>query len=215
MHLTSAEDSLLPFPDRESAAILLAEKIKNEIDKKTLLLAIPRGGVVTGKWLFKKLGLEMDLMLCKKVGHPFNPEYAIGSVCSDGSAVQTNHSSDSYSDYFKRESNKLAGWLQTRYQDLTKRQQPISVRGREILLCDDGVATGSTMMAAVRSLRNQGAKKISIATPVISVSALTELSKVSDGLYYLCAPHPFGAVGEFYVSFPTVTDDEVRQLLTT
>lgn len=213
MNLTSAEETLLPFPDRESAAILLAEKIKAKINQNTLLLAIPRGGVATGKVMAKKLGLEMDLLLCKKVGHPFNPEYAIGSVCSDGSAVQTDHSSDSYADYFEKESKKLSSWLQTRYQELTKRQQPIPVRNKEILLCDDGVATGSTMLAAVRSLRHQGAKKISVATPVISLSALTVLSKVSDAVYYLNAPHPFGAVGEFYVSFSTVTDDEVRQLL--
>ena len=215
MNLTSAEETLLPFPDRESAAILLTEKIKAKINQNTLLLAIPRGGVVTGKVMAKKLGLEMDLLLCKKVGHPFNPEYAIGSVCSDGSAVQTDHSSDSYADYFEKESKKLSSWLQTRYQQLTKRQQPIPVRNKEILLCDDGVATGSTMLAAVRSLRHQGAKKISVATPVISLSALTALSKVSDVVYYLNAPHPFGAVGAFYVSFPTVTDDEVRQLLRT
>ena len=215
MNLTSAEESLLPFPDRESAAILLAEKIKAKTNQNTLLLAIPRGGVVTGKVVAKKLGLEIDLMLCKKVGPPFNPEYAIGSVCSDGSAIQTDHSSDSYADYFEKESKKLSSWLQTRYQQLTKRQQPIPVRNKEILLCDDGVATGSTMLAAVRSLRHQGAKKISVAMPVISLSALTTLSKVSDAVYYLNAPHPFGAVGECYVRFSTVTDDEVRQLLRT
>lgn len=213
MKWASTDEPLLPFADRETAAILLAEKLKGHIPKNALVLAIPRGGVVTGKILASKLGLELDLILCKKVGHPFNPEYAIGSVCSDGSAVQTDKTSESYADHFDKESKKLAVWLQKRYTELTTRKQPMTIMNKEILLCDDGVATGSTMLAAIRSLRNQGAKRIVVATPVISLSAVSQLSKVSDEVHYLCAPHPFGAVGEFYVSFSTVTDYEVKKMV--
>lgn len=215
MNWESSNESPLPFPDRESAAILLGEKIKNKLKSNVIVLAIPRGGVVTGKVIAKILNTHLDLIICKKVGHPGNPEYAIGSVCADGSSVQTDCSSTQLKDYFTRESIKLTTWLAERYTKLTGRSKPVSVKGADVLLCDDGVATGSTMLAAVKSLRNNKADKIFVATPVISQSALNQLTKNCDHVFYISAPHPFGAVGEFYITFPTVNDNEVQRLMKT
>lgn len=207
------DDKNVPFLDRESAAVLLAEKIKKQITQSVLVLAIPRGGAVTGKIIAGILKAEFDLLICKKVGHPANPEYAIGSVCADGSSVQTDKGSRQLADYFDKESVKLASRLKERYSQLTNRSEPIPVQDRDVLLCDDGVATGSTILAAVKSLQKSKAGRIYIATPVISQLALNKLKKTCDQVFYLDAPHPFGAVGEFYVSFPTINDDDVRRMM--
>lgn len=207
------DESTIPFQDRESAAVLLAAQLKSVIKKQVLVLAIPRGGVVTGKVIAKALGAELDLLICKKVGHPGNPEYAIGSVCADGSAVQTNIGSTQLKEYFNKQSEKIINSLIERYTMLTGRTNPISVEGKDIIICDDGVATGSTILAAIKSVQHQKAHSIQVATPVISRSALDKLTKNCDHVHYLSAPHPFGAVGEFYVSFPTVNDEEVFLLM--
>lgn len=215
MNWESINEPQLPFPDRESAAILLGDKIKNKLKDTVLVLAIPRGGVVTGKVIAKILNSKLDLIVCKKVGHPGNPEYAIGSVCADGSSIQTDSGSEQLKDYFNRESVKLTSWLTERYAQLTGRSKPESVSGKNILLCDDGVATGSTVRAAVKSLKKNKANRIYVATPVISQTALNQLRKDCDQIFYLNAPHPFGAVGEFYASFPTINDYEVQKQMKT
>jgi predicted phosphoribosyltransferase len=205
----------LPFPDRESAAMRLAEKIRGKVKHDTLVLAIPRGGVVTGKVISKALKLELDLILCKKVGHPANPEYAIGSVCSDGNAIQTDYSDPSYQSYFIQTSQSLASKLSERYQKLTGKSDPVKLKDRDVLICDDGAATGSTLLTAVMSAKQNGAAKVFIAVPVISQSAFNTLNKIGDNLFILAKPSPFVAVGEFYIHFPTVEDEFVRQILKT
>ncbi|MFZ9981974.1 MAG: phosphoribosyltransferase [Cyclobacteriaceae bacterium] len=205
----------LPFADRESAATLLAEKIRGKIKTCTIVLAVPRGGVVTGKVLAKILGLELDLILCKKVGHPANPEYAIGSVCADGYAVQTDHSLPSYQNHFIRQSQILAAQLSERYKLLTGKTAPAGLKNKEVLICDDGAATGSTLLAAVSIAKQQGAEKISVAVPVMSETASNALNKICNHIFCLDIPTHFGAVGEYYIHFPTVEDDVVKHLLQT
>jgi predicted phosphoribosyltransferase len=202
----------LPFPDRESAAVLLADKIRGKVKADTIVLAVPRGGVVTGKVISKALKLELDLILCKKVGHPGNPEYAIGSVCSDGTAIQTDRSNPSSQSYFIKASQSLAAQLSERYQKLTGKATPAKLKNREVLICDDGAATVRTLKAAVMSTKQQGAAKVFVAVPVMSQSAFNTLNKICDKIFVLDIPSEFGAVGEFYIHFPTVEDDFVTNL---
>jgi len=205
----------LPFPDRESAAIQLAEKIRGKVKDDTLVLAIPRGGVVTGKVISKALKLELDLILCKKVGHPANPEYAIGSVCADGNAIQTDYSDPSYQSYFIQTSQSLASKLSERYQKLTGKSDPVKLKDRDVLICDDGAATGSTLLTAVMSAKQNGAAKVFVAVPVMSKSAFNTLNNVCENIFVLDIPSHFGAVGEFYIHFLTIEDESVRQMLKT
>lgn len=203
------------FVDREDGAAQLAPLIHLSPDEESLVLAIPRGGVVTGKILCEQLKLNLDIILCKKVGHPENPEYAVGSVCADGTTIQTV--SDEYLSHniFDRSASHLRSWLISRYKDLTGMEHPSSVKGKTIVLTDDGMATGSTMLAAIRSLRLAGAKQIIVAVPVSSVSAAEAIRKSNTLLVCPYTPEPFNAVGEFYDLFPTVTDEEVRSIMKT
>ncbi|MBM3178574.1 MAG: phosphoribosyltransferase [Bacteroidetes bacterium] len=203
------------FLDREDGAAQLAPLIHVSPHEQALVLAIPRGGVITGKVLCERLKLNLDIILCKKVGHPENPEYAVGSVCADGTTIQTV--SDEYLSYkiFDQKATQIRSWLISRYKDLTGKEYPTSVKARTVILTDDGMATGSTMLAAIRSLRLAGAKKILVAVPVASTSAADAIRKSGTTLVCPYTPEPFNAVGEFYDSFPTVTDDEVRAIMKT
>lgn len=203
------------FIDREDGAAQLAPLIHVPSNEPSIVLAIPRGGVITGKILCQRLKFPLDLILCKKVGHPENPEYAIGSVCADGTTIQTV--SDEYLSHkvFDQKATQLRSWLLSRYKNLTGADQPISVRDKTTILTDDGMATGSTMLAAIRSLRLAGAKRIIVAVPVASVSAAEAIRKSGTELVCPYTPEPFNAVGEFYESFPTVTDEDVRLIMKT
>lgn len=170
---------------------------------------------MTGKVVAEKLGLPIDLLLCKKVGHPENSEYAIGSVCADGTRILTDTTSDHHRDHFQRQCHQMETWLQARYKTLTGKDRPDSLRGKSVMIVDDGLATGSTMLAAIRSVRTSGARHVAVATPVASTQAANAIKRSADEFHCPMVSEQFGAVGEFYEQFETVTDDQVKKIMTT
>lgn len=200
------------FANREQAGMGLIAPLRSLKLHDPLLLALPRGGAVVAKPIADALGCTMDLLLCKKIGHPENPELAIGSVCADGTRIQTHAAFPGESE-FDRQADRLQEWLRSRYQLLAGRTQPRSYKDRTVVITDDGLATGSTMLAAIRSLRFGGAHRIIVAVPVASTEAAARVKDSADAFICTLTPEVFDAVGQFYRSFPEVTDQEVRELM--
>jgi predicted phosphoribosyltransferase len=182
----------------------------------SLVLGIPRGGVVTAAEVARVLGLPLDVALARKVGAPGNPELAIGAVGPDGSAV--------IDEDLARRVGATEEWLghavEAEQHEVAERQRrfrgdrpPLDVAGREAIVVDDGVATGSTAVAVGRWLAGAGARHRVLAVPVAPPQTSERLAHAYDDVVVLATPPAFFAVGEFYTDFRQVTDDEVRQLL--
>jgi len=219
------------FENRQEAGRLLAEKIKEEIKQslfsrklenkkleieKLLVLAIPRGGVVVGKELADKLKASLDIIITKKIGAPGNSELAIGAVGPGGEEVideQLAARVGADEEYIKNQKAKVKGEIKRREAELRGNKEPLSLKDKVIILTDDGVATGATMLAAIEVLRQHQPQKIVVAVPVVARDTLGKIEKQADAVIYLEAPLMFFAVGQFYKEFPQTSDEEVRELL--
>lgn len=205
------------FKDREEAGRLLSEKLKPLVKDKenTILLAIPRGGVVVAKVVASVLGIPLDVIAPRKLGAPFNPELAIGAVSPDGEVYINNEIANLVGvskSYIEEEVKKQLEEAKRRMV-LYKKGRVLSVYKKEVVVVDDGVATGATMIAAIRSVRSKGAKKVIAAAPVISPEAYSLLKNESDEVVSLLLPSIFYAVGEFYENFRQISDEEVLEVL--
>jgi predicted phosphoribosyltransferase len=208
----------LIFEDRKQAAIMLAEKLqrlKEAWGTSLIVLAIPRGGVVTGEVIARSLGAGLDLVVAKKVGDPLNPEYAIGAVMHDGSFVPNQdvtgssyvsqqYIEDSVSALKKEIDRRLIKFRGSKTYDLA---------GKAVVLVDDGVATGATIFAAIKWLKRQKLKTLIVAIPVAPRDTIEKLRRIVDEVIVLHAPSIFGAVGAFYQDFSEVTDDQVIEIM--
>ena len=178
-----------------------------------MVLAIPRGGVVVGFEIARKLGLALDVIVPRKLGAPNNPELAIGAIAEDGSAI-LDESLVSYlgvsEDYIRRESERQKLEIRRRLALYRQGALPLSVKGRNVLVVDDGIATGSTMKAALVSLRRQGAKKVVVAVPVGPPSTIVELHRLADKVVCLYTPEYFQAIGQFYEDFSQTEDEDIK-----
>jgi putative phosphoribosyl transferase len=200
----------MKFQNRIEAGQLLVELLERHHVAADIILAIPRGGIVIGSILSRALNIPMDVWLCKKIGHPEHTEYAIGSVCADGTVIQNNALEPETQSYFDRNAGQLQSWLQKRMTQLTGRSSPADVSQKNVLLVDDGVATGSTMLAAIQSIRNYSLKNVFVAVPVAATAAASRIKQATDGFYCLHTADTFQAVGEFYESFEAVTDEQAQ-----
>lgn len=205
------------FKNREEAGRLLSEKLKPIVKDKenTVLLAIPRGGVIVAKEVAVALGVALDVITPRKIGAPFNPELALGAVSPDGQVYVNDEIVDlvgASKNYVDEEIKRQLSEAKRR-MSLYRGEKPFSVANKEVIIVDDGVATGATMLAAVKSVRASGAKKVVVATPVISPEAYELLKKESDEVISLLMPSTFYAVGEFYEDFCQVSDEEVLEIL--
>lgn len=198
------------FEDRYAAGRILVDELRKLHLNNPVILAIPRGGIEVGRVLADEFGYPLDLILCKKVGHPDNPELAIGSVCADGTTIQTMNPDTSDPDYFTNQAQRLRSWLVGRYQQLTDRPKPMDVRGHEVIITDDGMATGSTMLSAIRSIRTAGASKVLVAVPVAPPEAHSSVLHSAETLICPFVEADFQGVGQFYISFPQLSDDQVK-----
>jgi len=204
------------FTDREDAGNRLAQELgKYRGAKNALILAIPRGGVAIGSALAKALDLPLDVILTKKIGHPADPEYAIGVVnlsseSIDEAAVKLHGVPRSYLDGEIRRIRRL---LMERYRVYRGGGAPPSLRGKTVIIADDGIATGNTMMAAVRTARKEDAARIVVAAPVGSPAAARRLREMADEVVCLEEPDDFAAIGPCYERFDQVGDDEAIRLL--
>jgi len=205
------------FRDREQAGRALAEKVRPHVqDKKPLILALPRGGVPVAFEIARSLGADVDVFLVRKLGFPGQEELAIGAIASGGVRV-LNEDLIAESGLSRKLVDEVTAREQTeldRRAAMYRQGRPaIPVAGRTIVLVDDGLATGASMLAAARALRPQGAERIIIAVPVAPIQSCEDLEREVDQVICAETPEPFVAVGAWYEDFAQVTDEQVRKLL--
>ncbi len=203
------------FKDREDAGLQLAEALKQYKGRAVIVYALPRGGVILGVAIAKKLGAKFDLIITRKIGHPDNPEYAIAAVAENGDIV-SNQTELSRVDqaWFKQAVEEQRQEAKRRRQLYLKNRKPINARGKTCIIVDDGLATGLTMKVAIKELRHQKPKAIIAALPVAPAEAVKEISRLADEVVALYAPADFfGAIAAYYQNFNEVTDEEVVLLI--
>ncbi|WP_235942070.1 phosphoribosyltransferase [Pontibacter fetidus] len=197
--------------NREQGALLLAEKLAKYKGQDGVVLAIPRGGVPIGAIIAKSLGMPLEVILSKKIGHPSNPEFAIGSVSLD--SVQINEQINVPQAYIQAETERVRKVLLEKYKLFMGNRTPQPLKDRIAILVDDGIATGNTLIATINLVKKQQPKKIVVAVPVAPPSAVEHIGAMVDDMICLLAPPDFYAVGQFYQEFYQVSDEEVIELL--
>jgi len=202
------------FKDRVDAALRLAKKLESLKVEDPIILAIPRGGVVTGDVIAKELGARLDIIVSRKVGAPYNPELAIGAVMHDGFFFPNTDIIEALNvprEYIDREIKSELKEIERR---LTKFRGSLDYRlqDRSVVLVDDGIATGATMFAAIEWVTRQHPKRLIVAVPVGPRSTIEKLSRLAEAVV-LEAPQFFNAVGEFYNKFEQVEDYRVIEIL--
>jgi len=200
------------FKDRYDAAQQLARKlIKYKNNPNTVIIAIPRGALEIGYVLAKELHLPLDVVLIKKIGAPGNPELAIGALSMHSRILDPSFSVDMK--YVEEETMRLKNLLKERYKNYYKKNKPIDLKNKIVILTDDGIATGNTMFAAVNLIQEQEPQKIIIALPVGPTDTIKQLKEKVDIVICLLTPEPFYAIGAFYQNFAQVDDTEAIRLL--
>jgi putative phosphoribosyl transferase len=197
--------------DRKEAGLLLSEKLEKYQDTDTIILAVPRGGVPIGYEITKNLNLPLEIILSKKIGHPLNKEYAIGAVSLDSTIIEEHP--DVSNTYIESEIKNLRELLQENYAIYMGNRKPIDVKGKNVIVVDDGIATGNTLLASINMLRKNNPKKIIVAVPVVPADVVPVFKQKADEFIFLMAPIDFGGVGKFYENFEQVNDDEVVRML--
>ncbi len=197
--------------DRKEAAVLLSEKLEKYQDSDAIILAVPRGGVPIGYEIAKNLHLPLDIILSKKIGHPQNKEFAIGAVSLDSSFIDEHPEISSA--YIESEIKKLRESLQDKYNLYMGNRKPADVNGKTVIVVDDGIATGNTLLACIAMLRKSKPQKIVVAVPVVPFDTVNVFQQKADEFVYLIASKDFRGVGGFYEDFDQVHDDEVIRML--
>lgn len=199
------------FADRVAAAGQLAEALSEYRGKHPLILAIPRGAVPMAKVMVDRLGGEMDVVLVRKLRAPGNPEFAIGSVDESGWVYLADYTAETGANetYIKNEVVAQLETIRQRRIQYTPVRPPLDPAGRIVIVIDDGLATGSTMIAALHALRAKQPTELICAVPVAPPDTLKKIRGNADRVVCLSAPNNFQAVGQFYLDFPQVTDEEV------
>ncbi len=201
--------------NRVEAGKQLAQTLKT-VDKNAIVLAVPRGGVVVGYEVAATLGIPLDIIVTKKIGAPDNPELAVGAVAEDGTYILDEdvlRQVYAPSDYITAEVERQRQEIHRRLIRYRGDVPYPDLKNREVIIVDDGVATGSTLKAAIRLVRNKGARKIIVAVPVGPPDTIGELKKLADQVVVLLTPEPFFAIGQFYADFDQTSDEEVIELL--
>jgi hypothetical protein len=204
------------FRNREEAAQQLAEKLKGRELCDPLVLAIPRGGVVVGAVLARELGAELDVVLSRKLRASWQPELALGAVAEDGQ-VYLNAGAEGVpgwgESYLAEERDYQLAEIARRKALFRSVKPPATMTGRSVIVTDDGIATGATMIAALQTVRARDPYSLIVAVPVISPDRIAEICRWCDELVYLQSPEEFWAIGQFYRDFRQVEDRKVLDLL--
>jgi len=207
------ENTVKMIKDRVEAGQLLRDNLIKHHIENPVVLAIPRGGVIVGHEIAKKLGWKLDVIISKKITPAENPEYAIGAITHDGTLYKGNYWNNySGDENFADELTRKKQEVKRRLEEY-RRTTEYNLKGKTIVLVDDGIATGSTVFAILNWLSKQMTKKVLLAVPVIPADTYEVVKdKVSD-VVTVQIPTSFSSVGQFYSSFEQVSDDEVKEIL--
>src|SRR3989338_8968047 len=199
------------FRNRIQAGKQLAKKLSTYRNKKdVIILGIPRGGVEVAFAVAKSLHAELSIVVTKKIGHPFNPELAIGAVSPDNYILD-----EDYKDregYAKKAIKELNAEIKKRYKLYTEGKLP-QLKNKIAIVVDDGLATGHTMLAAIKYIKSKSPKKVIVAVPVAAHDSYEKVKLLADKIICLQVPIFFSAVGSFYQEFEQLEDKEVKQYL--
>jgi len=202
------------FQNREEAARLLARRLGAYYrNKHPLVLGIPRGAVPMAKIIADALGGELDVVLVRKLGHPSQPELAIGAIDESGKVFYSDYAYDIDEAYLEAEKRRQIEIIRSRRARYTPDRPPIDPKDRIVIVVDDGIATGSTMMAALRAIRAREPKKLVGAVAVASAQAARAVRQETDAMVCLNVPAEFYAVGQFFKEFEQVSDEDVIKIL--
>ncbi|MEW7289971.1 phosphoribosyltransferase [Aquimarina sp. 2304DJ70-9] len=201
------------FKNRTEAGFQLAEKLLHFKDKDVVVLAIPRGGLPLGTVVAKALNAPLDVALTKKIGHPYNKEYAIGAISLDSRVLSTPI--EAPKEYIEEETKRIREVLRRRRDQYYKNTQPQDVKNKIVVIVDDGIATGNTILATIALVSKMSPAHIVVAIPVAPQSAIEKLknSPYVNEMICLQTPHNFKAVGQFYDEFYTVSDEKAIRIL--
>lgn len=197
--------------DRIEAGLLLSEKLKKYQNSNTVILAVPRGGVPVGYIIAKNLHLPLDIVLSKKIGHPHNKEFAIGAVSID--SILLDEHPEVPQNYIEEQTAQLRKAMQEKYKRYMSNRKPLEIKDKNVIIVDDGIATGNTLLVCIMMLRKKNPAKIIVAVPVLPTDTLALFQQNTDELVYLIAATNFRAVGEFYEAFEQVEDEDVIRML--
>lgn len=204
------------FKNRDQAGEKLAELLDEyKNNKKAVIYALPRGGVPIAKIISTKLNLPLDLLIVRKIGHPLNPEFAIGALAENGTLVSNPITINQI------DSSWLAKEIEIQKEEISRRQKLYLKNRRRInpkekitILVDDGIATGATILAAIDAIRSEKPAEIVVATPVVDKSIAEMIEGLNVKIVAVLVPDEFlGAVGAYYEDFPQISDDEVSQIM--
>ncbi|HXR83752.1 MAG TPA: phosphoribosyltransferase family protein [Hanamia sp.] len=199
------------FIDRVDAARQLAQKLEKYRGQEGVVMAVPRGGVPIGYYIAKHIGFDLDLLMTKKLGHPFNEEFAIGAVGLEDAIVEERTGISP--EYIETEIAKIRRQLKERYKKFMGEARPLNIQGKVVIVADDGIATGRTILATLKMLRSKHPERLVVAVPVASEQAAQRISEEVDEFVCLYTPSPFYGVGGFYHDFTQTTDEEVISFL--
>ncbi len=206
----------LPFADRGEAGRQLAEALRPLALERPLVLGVPRGGVAVAAPVAAALDGDLDVVVVRKIGAPRNPELGLGAVGAWGEPVLDQRLISVLSvspDFLKREIEAQRTEARRRVAVYRGNESPLEVGGRDVVVVDDGIATGGTVIAAAKLLRSQDPKRLILAVPVAPREGLEKAREVYDDVGELHTPEPYYAVGQWFVDFHQVSDDEVRAIL--
>lgn len=199
------------YTDRYDASIKLIPLLEKYRNDKSIILAIPRGGVPIGYYIARAFHFPMDLLLTKKIGHPLNKELAIGAVSLEDEII------DNYpyipDEYIENQIIEIRESLKQRYKKFLGNRSPIDLKDKTVIIVDDGIATGNTLLAAIKMIRSRFPKKIIVAVPVAPTDSAKKISDQVDELICPLITNDFVGVGGYYLDFYQVSDEEVTQFM--
>lgn len=203
------------FENRADAGRQLAAALSNYGTSHPLVLAIPRGALPVAKVIADALGGALDVVLVRKLGAPYNPEFAIGSVGESGKVMVADYAESVGADnrYIEEEAARQLATIRHRRVQVDAVHAAVSVAGRTVIVVDDGLATGSTMVAALHEVRRHHPARLICAVPVASPDAVARVRPLCDELVCLAIEREFGGVGQFYHDFRQVEDEEALAIL--
>ena len=199
------------YYDRLDAGLILAKALEKYRNDPGVVLAVPRGGVPVAFVVARELGFPLDILLTKKIGHPVNSEYAIGAISLTDKFIVPHE--DVSQEYIDAETARIRTRLREMYTKFKGDKEPEPLDNKTVIIIDDGIATGNTLLSTINMLRKSNPAKIVIAVPVASESSIEKLSTLVDDIVCPLVPETFFGVGAFYRNFNQVSDAEVMEYM--